>query len=478
MGTTQTNTKETAWTPPPGQECVEHGIWTPIPVPPPHDPKDFILKFSKVDPTEDQHTKEIDRLTFHLIGCSGNYDDHTAQRHVAEVLADQTERRGTLGLPGTPAVPASFLFHLGDIVYKPDAPANVPAGDDNGTETVTDKVVYNESEMTNSQFYSIYSNYKQYIFSVAGNHDGKVKNNFKHNAILHYIQNFCTPQPGKSPDNTTDGRLAMQQPYPYWRLDTHLATIIGLYTNVANGGMLDDPHGIGTPQYDWLVAQLEDFKATNAKRNTPHALLIALHYPPYSAASNFIQRGDPRLGPTLATNALPLGTVLQSAFAKSQQWPDAVFSAHAHLYQRLTYTRPAKKHGDAKTSDQANEKTNEKSVQIPYLICGSGGHTIESMGGQCSEQASPAHPPYAPLFPPNGMPPTDESVKLERYEDNHFGFLRITITPEALTGEYFVVYPGNKQPVPHDPGLPRLADAFRLDLKTHTITDLFPAPSA
>ena len=47
--------------------------------------------------------------------------------------------------------------------------------------------------------------------------------------------------------------------------------------------------------------------------------------------------------------------ILHRAFHVTQQYPDAVISAHAHLYQRITYTLGGGR-------------------QIPYIIAGSGGH--------------------------------------------------------------------------------------------------------
>ena len=47
------------------------------------------------------------------------------------------------------------------------------------------------------------------------------------------------------------GRMAMCLPYPYWILDTPLAHFIGLYTNVPEGGWMDEG------QEAWLAAQLK-----------------------------------------------------------------------------------------------------------------------------------------------------------------------------------------------------------------------------
>ena len=448
-----------ATAPSPWPDCVEHGVWTNIPTAPPDALDDFTLKFSHVDPAQNDAVKQAGKMTFHATGCAGDYEDHTAQQSVADAMTQQVASPGTLGLPNSPAAPAAFFYHLGDISYKPDPTASTPDGTN---PTPDEKLTYDEAQMLNEQFYRPYTAYNRSIFAVAGNHDGKFNAHNHKCAISHFLLNFCAQTATKSPDNTTDNRPAMTQPYPYWRLDTPLAYFIGLYTNVANGGILDDPDGKDTPQYDWLVAQLKDVAKHNAQNNPRRAVFLMVHYPPYSATTNFAQRGDPRLGPSNAANALPLGVLLQNAFAKADQWPDAVFCAHTHLYQRLTYTRPAGKHAQ---------------TQIPYVIVGSGGHTIEKIGEPCAKSAPDSTPPYAPVFPHKGAPPDGETVTLARYDDAHFGFLRVTVTPEKLTGEYFIVHPGGKQMTPAPAGnLPRLADAFELNLLTHQVTDLLPAP--
>lgn len=148
----------------------------------------------------------------------------------------------------------------------------------------------------------------------------------------------------------------MIQPYPYWTLETPVAYIVGLDTNDVDGGLLDDPQQNDEPQYDWLVATLQTIKAAQDGKR----LVLAVHYPPYSGAANFIQRGDPNLGPTPRRNPgagllQPLAVTLQHAYQQAGIYPDLVISAHAHLYQRITYTYTG-------------------GHQIPYLICGASGH--------------------------------------------------------------------------------------------------------
>ena len=204
---------------------------------------------------------------------------------------------------GNPAAaPASFLLHLGDVVYKED-PLDTKEGE-------------NQSLMYNTQFYKQYASYPCDIFALAGNHDGKGKKNPEHSAIDHFLKNFCDTERQLSTDNTNDKRVTMVQPYPYWFLETPVAYIICLYTNDLNGGQLDDPMNSDNPQYQWFVKTLADIKEGNSGKT----VFLALHYPPYSGTRNFFERGDPNLGPTLRSRKLePIGMTLQQAFQQSGQ---------------------------------------------------------------------------------------------------------------------------------------------------------------
>ena len=109
-------------------------------------------------------------------------------------------------------------------------------------------------------------------------------------------------------------RYAMTQPNPYWTLETPLATFVGLYTNLPEGGMLD------IDQRRWLVSELK-----SAPADKP--LILAMHHFVYSVPRS---RTAPRSARTY------LAQVLAGAEEESGRFPDAVFSAHAMNYQRFT----------------------------------------------------------------------------------------------------------------------------------------------
>lgn len=409
--------------------CVEHGIWTAVPIPPPTKLDQCTLKLNDVDAVESDRITKAGTMTFHMTGCSGDFTNHQPQAWVAGAMAAQVHDPGRVGMQAHPATAASFLYLLGDVVYK----------DDNKDDTDGD----DQPQMYSTQFYRPYTDYGRSIFAIAGNHDGKLSKHSHKSAIDHFLLNFCAKDKGKSQDNDVDNRPAMAQPYVYWRLSTPFAYIIGLYSNIANGGMLDDPAQSDAPQYRWLVAQLADIKQWNAHNTPPKAILLAVHYPPYSGTTNFAQRGDPTLGPTNgARNTYPLGHWLQRAFLESGQRPDAVFSAHTHLYQRLTFR-------DA------------DGWEIPYLIAGSGGHSpVESLGKACDGTKGQAQPvPFDAILPKGSSLTPGQSVRIARYNDQSFGFLRVTIAARQLTGEFFTV----------DSQTLTLADAFVLNMESHQV---------
>jgi hypothetical protein len=411
-------------------ECVEHGIWVPIPTKAPDD--ELRLRLKDVDPDESRTIRQRGVMSFHAVGCSGFYQNQEPGKRVAGAMGAQLSKPRVYG--GTrDAAPASFLFHLGDLAYKDEDPANVEAKD--------------QALIYNAQYYGQYTKYSREIFAVPGNHDGKTSKHQSKSGIIHFQENFCDPDRRLSPDNTTDNRKAMCQPYPYWRLETPITTIIGLYTNDINAGQLDDPMSDDDPQYRWLVKTLAEIK----QRTEPKALVLALHYPPCSGGANFRERGDPNLGPTPRRGRLkPLAVLLRQAYRDTDQYPDVVLSAHAHLYQRITY-----QHADGR--------------EIPYMIVGSGGHPpIENLFETCAKgQLERRPPPLDLVLPPDSDLPNGDTAKVVAYNDTDFGFARITvdINENTLTGEFFTAFRSGATPK----DVPGLADAFVLDLKKHAL---------
>jgi acid phosphatase type 7 len=426
-------------------DCVEMGVWTSIPS---SAPDSLRLKLKEVDEAASQAIKDRNVMTFHAVGCTGCHADQQATGRVAAAMAVQVHHPQRFGGSAT-AVPASFMYHLGDVVYKKDKDT---AGDQSPTADIEKH--HDFAQLYDTQFYGPYAVYTTPIFAIAGNHDGKNQDPEGPNrksGIHHFLKNFCGLKDNDPSDNMSSGRAPMTQPYPYWLLQTPLAYFIGLYTNVNNAGQLDNPVENARPQYDWLVQSLKDIKTAGDGR----AVFLMAHYPAYSAAMNFKERGDPNLGPTPRSpgkSLEPLGVLLQQAFRESGQFPDAVFSAHAHHYQRLTCT-----YADGR--------------QIPFLIAGGGGHSpVEKLAKPCLKKdqdaaLSGARPPV--VFPDGMKMPVGAGVELTAFNEEDFGFLRITVdgNKRRLTGEYFSASGLSSSAVQ----LPALTDSFTLDLASHTM---------
>ena len=391
--------------------CVEHSVWTAPPFDPPAGADTPITLPAAA------RSGDSSPLVMHLIGCSGSFGDNSAQLRVA----------GALVADASASPPPSLLLHLGDVVY---------VGQDKSDANDVD-----QESLYAAQFFEPYAAYPAPIYAIAGNHDGKLSDHKHLSAIHHFMRAFCGLAGGPA---TKPRSLAEPQPYLYFRLETPKAQIVCLYANIANGGILDDPHApAAQPQLDWLTSQLGAAGAARAG-GARKAIILAVHYPPFSAAASFAERGDPALGPTMATGAVPLGAVLRRAYDESGVRPDLVVSAHAHHYQRLTY-----RFADG--------------FQLPHVIAGNGGHgPIEALGEACDGTLR-EHP--APPFPATAVPglqlPHGDSVELVAFNDRDHGFMRLTIADGAIEGELIVV---DKQGT-------RTGDSFAIDLAAHAVAD-------
>ncbi|MBV9276510.1 MAG: hypothetical protein JO333_21625, partial [Verrucomicrobia bacterium] len=213
--------------------CVETGLWTSIPKPPPKG--DLLFTLKAIDSEQSKQVKSANRLTFHAVGCSGRYEQYPDVQQpgplVARALQSQVTNPAIFGGYAS-AESASFLYHLGDIVYKEES--------ENVSAAAADPRGKDQAAMYDSQFYQQYASYEREIFSIPGNHDCKFSKNPERSGIDHYLINFCDSNRRISPDNRSNTtRKTMVQPYPYWTLETPVAYFVGLDTNDVNGGLLD-----------------------------------------------------------------------------------------------------------------------------------------------------------------------------------------------------------------------------------------------
>jgi acid phosphatase type 7 len=294
-----------------------------------------------------------DLLAFHAIGDHGGIVDAIPQEAVAAALVADIANDTAGGYSR-----ALFLYSIGDLVYfNGDAAQWLP------------------------QFYEPYERYPGPIVGIPGNHDGDNSDDPDVPSLDAFYRNMCAPAPALTPEAGDVDRDAMTQPGPYWTLTAELATIVGLYTNVPSGGVVQ------ADQAMWLTGELK-------AAPTDRALILALHHPPYSC--------DAHHGGSAA-----MGSLIDGCCNAAGRWPDLVLAGHVHDYQR--FTRDA-------TADHAS---------IAYIVNGAGGyHNLHEMA-----------PDLGAL--PYEVPGSD--VTLEAYCDTAWGFLRLGVTPHQIMGEYTAV---------------------------------------
>lgn len=254
-----------------------------------------------------------------------------------------------------------------------------------------DLIYFNgQSNLYKTEFYEPYQYYPKLIFAVPGNHDGdpyvqKGDAPDTEPSLYGFMENFCAAQP----TIVTPYRMTMTQPYCYWTLDAPFVTIVGLYSNVEGSldgrGRMDQQHYLNTQM---------------AAADTKKKLIIAVHHPPFSLDS--------------AHGGVPdILSALDQAIKATNRMPDAVLSGHVHNYQRFSRVLNGK--------------------SIPYVVAGAGGYANDAKSMhklQAELTKTPLKLPYTTTFP---------DLKLEKYEQEQSGFLRVTADAAKMTFEYFRV---------------------------------------
>ncbi len=349
------------------------------PLPQPTGPSPFHLSLDQVlSPAAMQTIQSSGRMVFHMVGDTGGIKTPQDQ----DLVASQMEQ--DLAAADPTARPA-FFYHLGDVVYY-----------------------YGQASEYYSQFYEPYLHYDAPILAIPGNHDGDVLGSSVP-SLAAFVENFCATEPHLSSEAGDSGRDTMTQPNVYWTLETPFVTFIGLYTNVPEGGWMDNN------QIAWLQSEL--IAAPQDK-----AVIVSMHHPIYSA--DIYHSGSTYMHNTL-----------DQAIQNSGRVPDAVFAGHVHNYQRYTRTLNGR--------------------ALPYILAGAGGYY--NLHPMQQVQGAPIKTPY-PL-------PDEEGVVLESYCDDHHGYLQLELDGQTLTGQYFSV-PTRQEPA-NTPA--QQIDAFTLNLKTHQL---------
>jgi predicted phosphodiesterase len=256
-------------------------------------------------------------ITFHTVGDTGASSKRliSSEASVADAMAADLQGQANA---------ASFLFHLGDVVYN-----------------------FGEGQNYYDQFYEPFRAYDRPIFAIAGNHDGAVfgpdPNVPVAPTLQAFLRNFCANAPGPSPDAPSISRTTMTQPGVYFTLDAPFVSIIGLYSNVLeNLGVISSQTGhfaLPDDQLTFLGNELARLKAdrTALKR----AIVLAMHHPPITFDATH-------------SNSSIMANEIDAVCQAAGLWPDIILSGHAHLYQRFSRSLGGR--------------------SIPYITAGSGGH--------------------------------------------------------------------------------------------------------
>lgn len=337
--------------PGPPQAQKAHGVRSNQsfePLPDPTGGYPYRLHLTDIVPGVDGAISEAGGMVLHCTGDTGGIMDPNPQKLVAEAMAEDLAASMPL-----------FLYHLGDVVY-----------------------FYGAGDQYFPQFYEPYAEYPIPIVAIPGNHDGDVAPGDGTASLAAFVENFCASDPHLTPEAGEVDRHAMTQPNVYWTFVTPMATMIGLYTNVPEGGVVQ------TDQAAWLAEEL-----AAADRKLP--VIVSLHHPPYS-----VER--------VHGGSRAMESLLDAAFEQAQRPADAVLSGHVHNYQR--FTRPL------------------QGRDIPYIVAGGGGyhnlHYLPKIDG------SEIQPPYAP---------PDVDAVLQAYVDRDYGFMRLTVSEASIKGEYIAV---------------------------------------
>jgi hypothetical protein len=312
-------------------------------------------------------------LAFHIVGDTGGVKFPEPQQIVSMKLADDLNR--------TDGPKPAFMYILGDLIYF------------NG-----------EASEYYPQFYEPYASYTAPIVAIPGNHDGDPID-VTVPSLAAFVDNFCATAPHITPEAQEITRDAMTEPNVYWTLDAPFITIVGLYSNVPEGGRLDGD------QSAWLTAELQA-----APKDA--ALVLTMHHPIYSV--------DAHHG-----GSSYLGDLVDKAIADSGRTPDLIMSGHVHNYQRFTRDFQGR--------------------PLLYVVNGAGGYWHLHYVAKDAAGNTITTPWQDPAT----------GVTLESYADTRHGFLRMEVSADKLTGTYFAV--PRPQESWHSPA--QLHDTFVIPLR-------------
>ncbi|HEX4164258.1 MAG TPA: metallophosphoesterase [Bryobacteraceae bacterium] len=319
-----------------------------------------------------QAIQQAGQIVFHSVGDTGSVVGPGTQSLVADKMVTDFSEPNAADIP-------SFFFNLGDLVYY-----------------------FGEGTYYYDQFYEPYRNYPAPILAIPGNHDGVIYSTDPEPTLDAFLRNFCAAAPTQSPDSGGLLRTTMIQPGVYFTLEAPFVRILGIYSNVLEDpGVISGENGSNTVldnrQITFLTTALERIKSENFSG----AVIIAVHHPPFTGGTD--HGGSPQM-------LKDIDTACQSAGV----WPHAVFSGHAHNYQR--YTRLV------------------NNFQIPFIVAGCGGHSpLSTIRGTYRT-------PYK----------IDDTLTLESYDDKDYGYLRVVVNAQTMRVEFHPQSDGGTTKTPDD----------------------------
>jgi len=369
----------------------------------------------------EQAITKAGQIVFHSAGDTGAtaarpgiQDEYSV---VDKMVADFDEQDST-------AVP-QFFYHLGDVIYN-----------------------FGEHIYYYDQFYDAFRNYPAPIFAIPGNHDGLVAPTppaagqttpaagDPSLSLSGFYANFCTAQIEHSTDAVGISRTTMTEPGAYFTLQAPLVRILGIYSNMLeNPGVISSTVNPKTGKAafpnvpDVQLAYLEAALTRVKQQRFNGAVILAVHHPPYTFGKH--------------VTSLVMLKEIDAICEKVGVWPHAVFSGHAHNYQR--YTRTIGKR------------------QIPYVVCGNGGHPpLARLSVDTTLRTPIAMPGFA-------QPERGDTVTLDNYDFKSFGYLRVVVDAKQLRIEFHPQGDGVTTKTPDD--------FVTVDLGTGTLIHYIPPSS-
>jgi hypothetical protein len=377
---------------------AEHKLG-PVPFPLPRGLPEPVLTLAQVlGPSGADIVKRIadaGQLVFHAVGDTGSVKGPKDLDAVADKMTADFDEEAAQNVP-------QFFFHLGDVVYN-----------------------FGEVQYYYDQFYEPYRNYPAPILAIAGNHDGMVAPGTNTPTLQAFLHNFCAEDFEVLPEAGGLTRTAQIQPGVFFTFEAPLLRIIALYSNTLEDPGVIASQEIGHAQLDYLRAALTRAKAFSG------ALIVAHHHPCYTVGSSHGWSEDMR-------------AQIDQICNQTGVWPHAVLSGHAHNYQRFTRVHQA--------------------MEIPYIIGGNGGHAVNPLKRETDAGGPPLAAANAdktggasryltPFRAPTVLQAAGQGkdlVRLENYDDQDFGYLRIVVTPKQLRIEYHPAPDGDAAKTPDD----------------------------